>query len=310
MHNSILHTFFLYAFFGPLFGYSLLLIFGRFFLKENSFYWSEILTVPLAIPVVALLLFWGKPCPLLTLTNSSFKSFGSFLCFVGDIVSNYFAPVFLFAALYGVGELIKPYLTFSRFLKKTGLLKQDEQLEAIIAELTAKMGVIGVRSYVAPGKMTAFTFNFLKPKVVIGEEYAKSLTKDELKAVFAHELAHIKARDSLVISLCQFATYLYFFVPGLKKYFQEILYYRELSADKVALGYLGEKENLAQALVKTCKFEASKAWISFAGDNDVELRRMQAIIESDLKIPTRNLYYYIFLGFIVTLSLFFLYYIC
>jgi len=309
MHDSILHTFFLYAFFGPLIGYLLLLLFGRYFLRQNSFYWSEILTIPLAIPIIALIIYWGKPCPLLTLSNPYLKQFGGSLCFLGEAFSKYFAPVFIFAALYGIIELIKPYLTFSRLLS-SGLLQKDEQMESVVTELSRKMGVDRVLTFVIPGNMTAFTFNFLKPAVVMGEQYLKSLTKEEFKAVLAHELAHIKAKDSLIISLCQFATYLYFFVPGLKKYFKEILYYRELSADKVALGYLGEKESLATALVKTYKCGVKPIWIGFSGQKDIELRRMQAIIESDLQIPQRNLSFYIFLVILISLTLFSLYFIC
>ncbi|ABB15444.1 M56 family metallopeptidase [Carboxydothermus hydrogenoformans] len=312
MSFKVVHTFFLYALFGPLFGYTLLLLIGKRLLKNNSYFWSEILTIPLLIPVLAVIIYWGKPCPLLTLANPPLKFIGGFLCFLGDGAAKYFTPVFIFAAFYGLHEIIRPYFTFNRFLK-AHRLKKDEQLNGILAELKEKMGIKKeVFCYLAPGNITIFTFKFDKPVVIVGEEYAKRLDFEELKAVLAHELAHIKANDSLIISLCQFATYLYFFVPGLKKYFEKILLFRELRADKVALGYLGKKEPLASALVKTYKFGANASWIGFALDlgGDFEIKRMQAIIESDLKIPRRNFTYFAVMTLIVSLSLIFLYFIC
>ena len=312
MSFELVHTFFLYALFGPLFGYTLLLLIGKRLLKDNSYFWSEILTIPLLIPVLAVIIYWGKPCPLLTFTSTPLKNIGEFLCFFGDIAAKYFTPVFVFAAFYGMHEIIRPYFTFNRFLK-TYWLKNDERLNGILNELKEKMGIKKeVFCYLVSGNITIFTFKFYKPVVIIGEEYAKSLDFEELKAVLAHELAHIKAKDSLIISLCQFATYLYFFVPGLKKYFEKILLFRELRADKVALGYLGKKEPLARALVKTYKFETKGSWIGFALDlgGDFEIRRMQAIIESDLKIPRRNFAYIAVMTLIVILSLIFLYFIC
>ncbi len=97
---------------------------------------------------------------------------------------------------------------------------------------------------------TPFTGGLFKPYVCIPEDALKTLASDEIEAVIAHELAHVKYFDLLVTGAIQFLGDIFWFIPGYRFLSRKIDRLREILADQYAAATGVGPELLASALVK------------------------------------------------------------
>jgi Zn-dependent protease with chaperone function len=95
-----------------------------------------------------------------------------------------------------------------------------------------------------------FTGGVLKPYICIPQETAEKLTPEELNAVIAHELGHVRQFDVLVtVFICAVGD-LFWFVPGYRWLGRRLERLRELIADQRALRSGASAGDLASALIK------------------------------------------------------------
>jgi Zn-dependent protease with chaperone function len=124
----------------------------------------------------------------------------------------------------------------------------------------------------------AFTFGIFKPYVVISKGLYKKVSKKELKAVFAHELAHIKHKDSVIRiadALSNFV-FLKFFFSFIAKIF---IFFRR--ADYRLAEVRADVEALKQTDLKTME----KLFLRFLGidDNSVTMKQLIKDYEKDIE---------------------------
>lgn len=98
--------------------------------------------------------------------------------------------------------------------------------------------------------MNAFAFGFMKPyTIVLNSGTVRYATRDQLKAIIVHEMAHIKFKHT------QMSTYssLLRMVPGFGLLFGWLLDFwsrrAEFSADRLALAYLQDVRTVKDALI-------------------------------------------------------------
>ena len=89
--------------------------------------------------------------------------------------------------------------------------------------------------------------------VAVSDEIMMSLTREEAEAVLAHELSHIKNRDSLVKGLARLARLAFPFDPMIRLLEAALHRDRELLADYSSVNYTSKPLALASALLKACK---------------------------------------------------------
>lgn len=107
---------------------------------------------------------------------------------------------------------------------------------------------------VVPGLAVPFATGFLKPRVMIPDLLTGALSREELAALLAHELAHLRRADPLVRVLAGYLTDVFWYVPGLSGCVRRFQAEREADCDDAAR-HADEPTRLARALIKT------HAWI-------------------------------------------------
>jgi Zn-dependent protease with chaperone function len=80
----------------------------------------------------------------------------------------------------------------------------------------------------------AFTAGWLRPRVYIEPALVRSLTRDQLTAVLAHEAVHVRRRDPLRSSLLRFLTCTLFWLPTLRDLADDMADEAEIRADDEA----------------------------------------------------------------------------
>ena len=133
---------------------------------------------------------------------------------------------------------------------------------------------------------TAFTHGIFRPRIFLTRGLLKGLDRDELKAVFLHELHHKREKDPLKFVLLSFFNDMFFYAPIVKYLVAKLKIKIEHASDDAAAKKAGERLALASALVKVAKGNcAAFAPASITGNNQVSARIKRLI---DGKEPSRS----------------------
>ena len=112
-------------------------------------------------------------------------------------------------------------------------------------------GVRTVDVYVSPNfSGTPFTGGIIKPYICLPEDAVQKLNAEELNAVIAHEMGHVRYYDLIVTVAIQALGDLFWFVPGYRWLSRKIDRLREIVADSWAISSEVEPHFLASALLK------------------------------------------------------------
>ncbi|MES2521904.1 MAG: M56 family metallopeptidase [Gemmatimonadota bacterium] len=94
----------------------------------------------------------------------------------------------------------------------------------------------------------AFTAGWLRPHIYVATRLADELSPAELRAVVAHEHAHVRRRDPLRLSVLRFVGCALFWLPALRRLAADAADDAEIAADDTAVR--GEPLVLASAILK------------------------------------------------------------
>jgi HEAT repeat protein len=124
---------------------------------------------------------------------------------------------------------------------------------------------------------------FLKPAVLVPEGFAEAVSAADLRAVAIHELAHIKRRDHVVLTLVAIVRVLLFFQPLVWIVARRVHALAEQAADEAVLEATGESLAYARLLTRLAEElpRRSRATALAAGvilSRGAFLRRVKAIL--------------------------------
>ena len=111
---------------------------------------------------------------------------------------------------------------------------------------------------------TPFTGGVLKPYICIPADAHRQLDQDELEAVIAHELGHIRQFDLLITVAIQILGDTFWFIPGYRWLSRKIDRLREIVADQWAIRAGIEPTFLASALVKLKEIPAPDRFVLYS----------------------------------------------
>ena len=159
-------------------------------------------------------------------------------------------------------------------------LPEDHWLQAF-ETLKEQLGVnqaVGlIRSNIAE---TAMVVGWLKPIVIVPASAFSALTPEQLRAVLAHELAHIRRYDHWVNLLQGLVEILIFFHPAAWWLSRQMRVDRENCCDDQAVRMTGSPKPLAEALLRLESFRAAFVTASLAANGGSFKHRILRILGS------------------------------
>jgi beta-lactamase regulating signal transducer with metallopeptidase domain len=174
----------------------------------------------------------------------------------------------------------------SRMRQQCSVLK-DERILALVEQLRKSLG-IGRRIRVAVGEHISVpgVVGCIWPVLLLPLSMVSGVPSDELRAILAHELAHIRRYDYLV-NFCQMVIEaIFFFNPAVWWISRQTRFEREACCDKVGIFATGQRVKYAEVLADWAKrlsetnVDLAAATIGFgrAGDSGSMLERVRRIV--------------------------------
>src|SRR5688572_20874764 len=171
--------------------------------------------------------------------QAAISSDGGFLW----IARGWLAGVFLFALRIAFGLLVIDYL------RRRNLIALPDALVDRFRALQRRLGIRrNVRYAECHSLSVPAVVGFFRPIVLLPMRALTGLTPEQLEAVIAHELGHIKRFDVAVNFFQVIAETLFFFHPAVWWLNKRIRADREDCCDDVAIAVCGEKAGYARAL--------------------------------------------------------------
>jgi Zn-dependent protease with chaperone function len=101
---------------------------------------------------------------------------------------------------------------------------------------------------VADSRVFAFTLGTWRPIILVSSRLRQSLSPDEFAVVLAHEEAHARARDNLVLLVARLIEKALFFFPGVACSHEGVRRHVEVAADAVASKGTGDRLLVASSV--------------------------------------------------------------
>lgn len=127
---------------------------------------------------------------------------------------------------------------------------QSERVYRLLADLGSPQ--LDLVIYEAPYPFACVS-GVRKPKVLLASGLLEVMDEQELRAVLAHELAHVKGNDNLLNHVLVLIRHLTFFSPVTHLAYVRYAIAREEAADDFAAGIINQPADLASALVKVVR---------------------------------------------------------
>lgn len=147
-----------------------------------------------------------------------------------------------------IGLALEPFLRVIWLAKKipSPTATLPTKLQKILNTLSLDNSTVALLPLHQP---TAFCLGFLHPKIYLSLSLTEKLTPEELTAVVAHEVTHLKSNDQRRILIARLWQRLFFFLPALKLLTYQLELTQELRADAQAAQLTGQRP-LLSALAK------------------------------------------------------------
>ncbi len=150
---------------------------------------------------------------------------------------------------------------FKTIEKKLSLDKKIKYLESKIIKIPVVLG-------------------YFKPVIIVPAGMLTGIPQNQIEAIIAHELAHIKRNDYLVNILQTIIEMLYFFHPAVWFISSVVRAERENCCDDIALTVCDESLTYAKALVSVQELNPGKVYsaVAFSGQKKQLLNRIKRMI--------------------------------
>jgi beta-lactamase regulating signal transducer with metallopeptidase domain len=149
----------------------------------------------------------------------------------------------------------------------------------LVSKLAARMGVCrSVSIRIGPVAMSPATFGFFRPVILLSAATVLGIAPQQLEAVLAHELAHIRRHDYLVNVLQMLVETLFFYHPAVWWASRRIRIERELCCDDVAVQACGDAVGYAQALTSVARLQIAPSSVALGSAGGPLLMRVQRLL--------------------------------
>jgi len=152
---------------------------------------------------------------------------------------------------------------------------------AVPAALGTPIPVRMTASNVEPGLV-----GIVNPVLLLPAGMTTRLTSEELRAVLAHELSHLRRRDNLTAAIHMLAQSLFWFHPLLWWIGTRLVAERERACDEAVTGAGARPEVYAEGILKVCRLHVRSPLMCAAGVAGANLRlRIERIVGAGIVQP-------------------------
>jgi beta-lactamase regulating signal transducer with metallopeptidase domain len=172
-----------------------------------------------------------------------------------------FAPLVTTAYFVGVALMtlrLTVALRGGRRLRQSAVPVEDERVLAMIERQIGRMGVKFAPAVAFCERISIpIVVGIVKPAILLPAALASALAPDQLEALFAHELAHVRRFDLLVNLFQRLAEAVLFFHPAVWFVSRRISMEREIAADDMVLAAGWQRVNYADALLRMAEMSSA-----------------------------------------------------
>lgn len=170
--------------------------------------------------------------------------------------------------------------------------RRSKDRSALSSLKTVKSGLRTIDIYITPTfSGTPFTGGIIRPYICLPEDAAEKLDPEELNAVIAHEMGHVRYYDLVVTVIIQGLGDFFWFVPGYRWLSRKIDRLREVVADNWAVSSNIEPHFLASALLKLKEIPESNErfvlYSAFFREKSLLKERIERLIGNVNECPPR-----------------------
>ncbi len=157
------------------------------------------------------------------------------------------AAIFLATAAIGILRLIIAWFAVRQLDGKSTRIA-DSRLTELAATISRDLSLsTPLVLKESPELQTAATFGWRRPVILLPEAW-RDWPEEELRAVLAHEMAHIRSGDFLTWLMAQFIVATHFYHPLVHWLAGRLRLEQELAADATAAQFAGGRETYLQSL--------------------------------------------------------------
>jgi uncharacterized protein (TIGR03435 family) len=127
--------------------------------------------------------------------------------------------------------------------------------------------------YCAPQRLEPGIFGIFRPVLLLPEGIGDRLTPEQMSAILAHEMSHVRRRDNLTAAIHMVVEALFWFHPAVWWIEARLLEERERACDEAVLQSGNEAEIYAESILNVCKFYLESPLTCVSGVTGSDLKR-------------------------------------
>jgi uncharacterized protein (TIGR03435 family) len=190
-----------------------------------------------------------------------------------------FAGIWIFGAFVVLLVWFRRWRQVSAILRKATPVQHGREIRLLrrLEEAAGRHGQIALR--LSPELMEPGVFGIVRPVLIWPERLSERLDEEQMEAILAHEMTHLRRRDNLAAAIHMLVEALFWFHPIVWWMERRMIEERERACDEAVVRLGGSPEAYAEGLLKACRFcvEAPLACVSGITGADLS-RRVRAIM--------------------------------
>lgn len=171
-------------------------------------------------------------------------------------------PVIL-AAIWLCGVLVLIFLWVRRWLQLRRLLRSATKVA-----LCAEVPIMSV-----PGQLEPGIFGILRPVLMLPEGILEHLPAEQLGAIIAHEMTHVRRRDNQMAAIHMLVETVFWFHPAVWWIKAHLMEERERACDDAVLEAGNNADLYAESILNVCKFYLESPMVCMSGVTGSDLKK-------------------------------------
>ena len=247
--------------------------------------WHPIVAASLSLPYNATLDTVGQPFSQPVMRAVTHQSVTPLAV---SAISGTLTTVFVGVWILGVAALVAIWIT--RWYRVRAVVRSSARIESgpFFDTLRTLERAAGVRRAVAivssDSSLEPGVFGILRPTLVWPSRMREHLSDEQVEAIIAHEVIHVRRRDNLAAALHMCVQAGFWFHPIVWWIGAQLVDERERACDEAVVRSGREPETYAEGILKTCQFYVESPLTCVAGVTGSNLkRRIEHIMKNDAR---------------------------